>query len=53
MAVMLLVNDGRLQFDDAHGLAHQTRSPPVEAVDLDAPVRGWEQYDCVRKHLSR
>ena len=24
-----------------------------KAVDLDAPVRGWQQYDCVRKHLGK
>ena len=24
-----------------------------KAVDLDAQVRGWEQYDCVRKYLGR
>jgi TRAP transporter TAXI family solute receptor len=27
--------------------------PKWKAVDLDAPVRGWEQYDCVRKYLGR
>ena len=31
----------------------QTGHPKWKAVDLDAPLRGWEQYDCVRKHLSR
>lgn len=24
-----------------------------KAVDLEAPVRGWEQYDCVRKYLAK
>jgi TRAP transporter TAXI family solute receptor len=24
-----------------------------KAVDLDAPVRGWQQYDCVKKHLGK
>jgi len=24
-----------------------------KVVDLDAQVRGWEQYDCVRKYLGR
>jgi hypothetical protein len=23
------------------------------SVDLDAPVKGWDQYDCVRKYLVR
>jgi TRAP transporter TAXI family solute receptor len=24
-----------------------------KAVDLDYPLRGWEQYDCVRKYLGK
>jgi uncharacterized protein len=27
--------------------------PKWKAVDLDFPLRGWEQYDCVRKHLGK
>jgi uncharacterized protein len=26
--------------------------PKWKAVDLDFPLKGWEQYDCVRKHLK-
>ena len=22
-------------------------------MDLEYPLRGWEQYDCVRKHLGK
>src|SRR4029453_2237946 len=24
-----------------------------KSVDLDAPLRGWEQYDCVAKYLRK
>ena len=27
--------------------------PKWRSVDLDQPLKGWEQYDCVRKHLGR
>jgi len=27
--------------------------PKWKSVDLDFPLRGWEQYDCVRKYLSK
>jgi TRAP transporter TAXI family solute receptor len=27
--------------------------PKWKAVDLNYPLRGWEQYDCVRKHLGK
>jgi len=27
--------------------------PKWKAVDLDAPLKGWEQYDCVKKHLDK
>jgi uncharacterized protein len=27
--------------------------PKWRSVDLDYPLRGWEQYDCVRKYLSK
>lgn len=26
--------------------------PKWKLVDLDVPLEGWEQYDCVRKHLG-
>jgi TRAP transporter TAXI family solute receptor len=27
--------------------------PKWKTVDLDFPLKGWEQYDCVKKHLVR
>jgi TRAP transporter TAXI family solute receptor len=27
--------------------------PKWKSVDLDFPLRGWEQYDCVQKYLGR
>jgi TRAP-type uncharacterized transport system substrate-binding protein len=27
--------------------------PKWRAVDLEYPLRGWEQYDCVRKYLGK
>jgi TRAP transporter TAXI family solute receptor len=27
--------------------------PKWKAVDLEYPLRGWEQYDCVRRHLGK
>lgn len=27
--------------------------PKWKSVDLDAPLKGWEQYDCVRKYLIK
>ena len=27
--------------------------PKWKTVDLNYPLRGWEQYDCVRKHLGK
>lgn len=27
--------------------------PKWQAVDLDFPLKGWEQYDCVRKYLQK
>ena len=27
--------------------------PKWKVVDLNYPLRGWEQYDCVRKHLGK
>ena len=30
----------------------QNGHPKWKAVDLNYPLKGWEQYDCVRKHLG-
>ncbi len=27
--------------------------PKWRTVDLNAPLKGWEQYDCVRRHLGK
>ena len=27
--------------------------PKWQAVDLDFPLKGWEQYDCVRRYLNK
>jgi hypothetical protein len=27
--------------------------PKWRSVDLEYPLRGWEQYDCVRKYLGK
>jgi hypothetical protein len=27
--------------------------PKWKQVKLDFPLKGWEQYDCVRKYLAR
>jgi uncharacterized protein len=27
--------------------------PKWKAVDLNYPLKGWEQYDCVRKYLGK
>ena len=27
--------------------------PKWKAVDLSFPLKGWEQYDCVRKYLGK
>ena len=27
--------------------------PKWKSVDLDAPLKGWEQYDCVAKYLRK
>jgi TRAP transporter TAXI family solute receptor len=27
--------------------------PKWKSVDLEYPLKGWEQYDCVRKHLGK
>jgi uncharacterized protein len=43
----------------ARGMASQLSAlrtsghPKWKTVDLDAPLRGWEQYDCVRRALGK
>ncbi len=27
--------------------------PKWKSVDLNYPLKGWEQYDCVKKYLKR
>jgi len=27
--------------------------PKWKSVDLDAPLKGWEQYDCVAKYVRK
>ena len=27
--------------------------PKWKSVDLDFPLKGWEQYDCVKKYLVK
>jgi TRAP transporter TAXI family solute receptor len=43
-AQILATNTGWLK-DNGH--------PKWKSVNLDYPLKGWEQYDCVRKHLPR
>jgi TRAP transporter TAXI family solute receptor len=31
----------------------QNGHPKWKSVDLNYPLKGWEQYDCVRRHLPR
>lgn len=31
----------------------QNGHPKWKSVDLNYPLKGWEQYDCVRRHLAR
>ena len=44
---------GRLARQIVTGMDWLTRRghPRWGLVDLDAPLQGWQQYDCVRKHL--
>jgi hypothetical protein len=30
----------------------QNGHPKWKAVDLNYPLKGWEQYDCVRKYIG-
>ena len=31
----------------------QNGHPKWKAVDLNYPLKGWEQYDCVRKYVGK
>ena len=31
---------------------HQNGHPKWKVVDLNYPLKGWEQYDCVRKYIG-
>ena len=44
---------GRLARQIVTGMDWLTRQghPRWKLVELDAPLKGWQQYDCVRKHL--
>ena len=46
---------GRLAQHVAGGMEWLTRNghPQWKRVDLAQPVKGWEQYDCVRKYVGR
>jgi hypothetical protein len=36
-----------------HEWLRKNGHPKWKAVDLNYPLRGWEQYDCVRKALGK
>jgi uncharacterized protein len=36
-----------------HEWLQKNGHPKWKAVDLNYPLRGWEQYDCVRKYLGK
>jgi TRAP transporter TAXI family solute receptor len=36
-----------------HDWLQKNGHPKWKAVDLNYPLRGWEQYDCVRKYLGK
>ncbi|HEU5320651.1 MAG TPA: TAXI family TRAP transporter solute-binding subunit [Methylomirabilota bacterium] len=48
-------NVGRLAKTVVDSMPWLTRNghPKWKSVDLDFPLKGWEQYDCVRKYLGR
>ena len=62
-AVMVSFDFRRKDCDTVGRVAQQVASridwlqknghPKWKAVDLSYPLRGWEQYDCVRKYLPR
>jgi len=35
------------------GWLRENGHPKWKSVDLDFPLKGWEQYDCARKYLAR
>jgi hypothetical protein len=35
------------------GWLNDNGHPKWKSVKLDYPLKGWEQYDCVRKYLPR
>ena len=46
---------GRFAQQVARGMEWLTKHghPRWKRVDLNFPLSGWEQYDCVRKYLAR
>ena len=46
---------GRFAYQVATGMDWLMKNghPRWKQVELDRPLAGWEQYDCVRKHLAR
>jgi uncharacterized protein len=46
---------GRFAQQVARGMGWLTKNghPRWKLVDLDVPLRGWEQYDCVQKYLGK
>jgi TRAP transporter TAXI family solute receptor len=46
---------GLLAQQIAKGMSWLTKNghPRWKLVDLDAPLKGWEQYDCVQKYLGK
>jgi TRAP transporter TAXI family solute receptor len=48
-------NVGRFAQVVASNMEWLTRNghPKWKAVDLNAPLKGWEQYDCVRKYVQK
>jgi len=41
----------RILYDNLDWL-RENGHPKWKFVDLDYPLKGWEQYDCVKKHLK-
>ena len=46
---------GRFAYQVASGMDWLLKNghPRWKQVELDRPLAGWEQYDCVRRHLAR
>ena len=38
---------------DNLGWLRKNGHPKWKAVDLDAPLKGWDQYDCVAKYVRK